>query len=368
MNVLIVCTSISWGGLEQTALRDALELKKRGIDIHILGMDSGALFEKAKGTDVSYHSIRSQNKYLNFELTFKIRNIIKEFGIHVIHMHTFNTVFPVLLAVKRMNVKVVATRHIHVEHVKKDFFHRWYLNRLDRLFAISDFARKNLVETYPLPAEKVQTLYIGINVGQFERTPGKQEQFKKDFPYIPSDSRIVGVVGRIDPMKGQLEFIEAIPAILTRHPNTYFVIVGRPTSENENKYLEFIKYRAKQLGVEDFITYTGFYNDVSVPLSVMDIFVMPSYFEAFGLIALQAMACGVPVIATAKGSIDEIIPSNEYGIKVTPKNSSMISEAVIKLLGDKELSTSIQQKAYQRVKDVFDEKKYFQDLIKEYKQ
>ena len=130
--------------------------------------------------------------------------------------------------------------------------------------------------------------------------------------------------------------------------------------------MEFVKNRAREMGVDHFITFTGFYEDVSIPLSAMDIFVMPSYFEAFGLIALQSMACEVPVIATSKGSIDEIIPYDDYGIKIPPQDSIAISNAVINLLGNKDLTHHIKQKAYQRVKEVFDEKKYFDDLIRIY--
>ncbi len=367
MRALIICTSVSWGGLEQTALRDAVELQKRGVDVSMLGLNKGVLFEKAKEAGVDYHSINSANKHLNFELIFKLKKIIKELGIQVIHMHSFNTVFSVLVAVMGVKVKVFATRHIHVEHVKKDAFHRWYLNRIDMLFAISDFARQNLIETYPLPEERIKTLYIGINTEQFKRTEEKRNRFKDDFSHIQLGSKVVGVVGRIDPMKGQLEFIEAIPSILTRHPDTQFLVVGRPTSGLENEYLEYIKYKARDLGVDNFVTFTGFYEDVSAPLSVMDVFVMPSYFEAFGLIALQAMACNVPVVATAKGSIDEIIPSEEYGIKIRPKDSRAISEAVVRLLDNKDLRDRMQQNSYQRLKKVFDERTYFEKLLHYYK-
>ncbi|MCX6112623.1 MAG: glycosyltransferase family 4 protein [Proteobacteria bacterium] len=368
MKILIVCTSVSWGGLEQIALRDAVELKKRGQDVHVLGMDRGVLCEKIKETDLIYHSARNQNKYFNFELISKLRKIISAFGIEVIHLHTFNTIFPVLFAVRHIKVKVFATRHIHVEHVKKDIFHRWYLGRLDKLFAISEFARNNLIQTYPLPPEKIQTLYVGINVEHFKRTEQKREQFKKDFPHISQNDKIIGVIGRIDPMKGQLEFVESIPHILAQYPKTHFLIVGRPTAEKENIYMEFVKNRTREMGIDNFITFTGFYEDVSIPLSAMDIFIMPSYFEAFGLIALQAMACEVPVIATEKGSIDEVIPYEDYGIKILPQSNTAIATAVIKLLGNKDLTDHIKQKAYQRVKEIFDEKRYFDNLIRIYKQ
>ena len=77
MRALIICTSVSWGGLEQTALRDAVELQKRGVDVSMLGLNRGVLFEKAKEAEVDYHSINSISKHLNFELILKLKKLIK---------------------------------------------------------------------------------------------------------------------------------------------------------------------------------------------------------------------------------------------------------------------------------------------------
>ncbi|MEI6093260.1 MAG: glycosyltransferase family 4 protein, partial [bacterium] len=332
MRILVVCTSVSWGGLEQTALRDAWALKKRGFDVELLCFDTGVIFYKAKELGLTIHTIRSQKNYFNVELFFKIRKVVEDNYIDIVHLHTFNTILPILLGLRFFDVKIFATRHIHVEHEKKDFFHRWYLGRLDTLLAISDFERDNLIQMYPLSEDRIKTLYIGINIEAFKRTTEKQEQFRKDFSYVSKDKKIIGIIGRIDPMKGQMEFVESIPNIITKYPQVHFIIVGRPSSENENIYLELVKTRAREIGVDSFITFTGFYEDVSVPLSAMDVFVMPSYFEAFGLISLQAMACGVPVIATSRGSVKEIISDDELGVIIQPRSHNDISEAVIKLL------------------------------------
>lgn len=367
MRILIVCTSVSWGGLEQIALRDALELKKRGFDVHLLCFDSGIIFFKAKASNLVVHTVRSQNKYLNIELMFKIKKLVKDNFIDIVHLHTFNTILPILIGLRYVDVKIFATRHIHVEHEKKDFFHKWYLSRLDKLLAISDFERANLIKMYPLSDDKIKTLYVGININLFKRTEEKQERFRKDFPYVSRDKKIIGVIGRIDPMKGQMEFVEAIPSIITKYSQVHFLVVGRPSSEKENEYLESLKVRAREMGVDSFITFTGFYDDVSLPLSVMDIFVMPSYFEAFGLIALEAMACSVPVIATSKGSIDEIICDNEHGLIIQAKSSRQIYEAVVTILDNDTLSNNIKENAYKRVSDIFDEQIYFNSLIADYK-
>jgi len=364
MKVLVCCTTESWGGLEQTALRDAIALKERGITTELLCLDRGVIFDKAKKAKLTIHSVHSSSKYFNPELYFKLKKIADNFD--VVHLHSFNTVFPILFSLMNKKVKVVATRHIYVEHVKKDLFHRWYLNRIDKMLAVSDFSKKNILATYPISENKIETLYLGINLDKYVRSEVGSKKFKKEFN-IPDGKKIVGVIGRIDPMKGQMEFVEAVPHIMKKHHDVHFVIVGKTTADHERFYLEAVKNKVRHLGIENYVTFTGFCPDVSAPLSAMDVFVMPSYFETFGLIALEAMACGVPVIGTNMGSIDEIIPSDEYGMKIAPRSAREISDAVIKLLSDSGRMELIKQKALTRTKTVFDERKYFEKLVQIYK-
>ena len=368
MKVLVICTSETWGGLEQTALRDVVELNRQGLAAELLCFNEGVIPEHAKAKGLKYHTIKNKNKYFNLEIFYKLRSIIKKEKFEIIHLHTFNTILPVLLSVMGLKVFVVATRHIYVEHVKKDLLHRFFLRRLNMLLAISDFARQNLLQTYPLPKEKVRTLYVGIDVKYFERSNEKSEHFLLSNPVLRDASNIIGVVGRIDPMKGQLEFIEAAHKILGKYPGSRFLVVGAPTDSADTRYLEVVKNRIKELGLDSKILFTGFCNDVSEPLSAMNIFVMPSYFEAFGLAALQGMANKVPVVASDKGSIKEIIPSKDYGIIIPPKDSAAIANAVIELLDNKKMTEDIIERAYKRVKDIFDQKVYFKELISIYKE
>lgn len=367
MKVLVICTAETWGGLEQTALRDVVELNKQGIRAELLCFDKGVILDHAKELGLRFYTIKNKNKYFNLEIFIKLRSLIKKENFNVIHFHTFNTIMPSLLAVRGLDVFVAATRHIYVEHVKKDFLHRSLLRRLDMLFAISDFARMNLLETYPLSKDRVKTLYIGIDVKSFERSSGKRERFLSSYPLLRNASKIIGMVGRIDPMKGQLEFLEAAKRIIREDPKTMFLIVGAPTLATETNYLDMLKKRVNELGISSNLVFAGFCKDVSEPLSVMDVFVMPSYFEAFGLAALQAMANRVPVISTNKGSVEEIIPSRDYGFIIPPRDALAIADSVLTLIGDKKMAEGMAERAYKRVCNVFDQKLYFEKLISVYK-
>jgi glycosyltransferase involved in cell wall biosynthesis len=365
MKILLICISDRWGGLERTIIRDAVALRGRGHSVAILGSVKGDIYNHARLNNLKYFSVVSRPGYLNLEIYLKLKKIIKENSFDVVHIHEFKSIFPVMLALRSFKGKVFATRHIYVEHVKKDFFHRWYLSRIDKMFGISDFSRQNLIEKYPIDPNRAETLYLGIDLSRLKRSADKAYIFRSKYN-IHKEVKIIGVIGRIDPMKGQMEFIESIPAVLQKHGDVFFVIVGQPTSPDEESYLDDLQLRAKELGIQDHVLFTGYFEDVSIPLSAMDILVMPSYFEAFGLIAIEAMACQVMVIATDKGSMGEIISSPMHGIKILPRNSEEISKAVDKLLTDKPLQDMIRHNALTYVTGKFDENVYFNILESKY--
>lgn len=366
MKVLICCTTETWGGLEQTAFRDAVRLREQGFETAIFCLDKGAIYEKAREHKIELHTVSCTENYFSYSVFKKLKKLCNTGHFDVVHLHSFNNIFSMLLALKFIKIPVVATRHIYVEHVKKDFFHKWYLKRIDKMLAISEFSRRNIIDTYPVKEEKIETLYLGIDLNKYSRDEQKAKSFKKQFG-IADNKKIIGVVGRIDPAKGQMEFINSIPEIIKEYPLTHFVIVGKTTSDKELAYLTELKAHIQNLGIGSYITFTGFCSEVSRPMSALDIFVMPSYFEAFGLIAIEAMACKVPVIATSMGSIDEIIPNYDHGIKILPKNSEQIAAAVKILLSDKALCEKITKNAYNFVLEKFNEQNYFNRLKQVYK-
>jgi len=365
MKVLICCTTETWGGLEQTAFRDAVRLRDAGVETAIFCLDKGAIYERAREQKIELHTVSSTDNYFSYNVFKEIKKLCSHKAFDVVHIHSFNTIFSMLVALKLVKIPVVATRHIYVEHVKKDFFHKWYLKRINKMLAISEFSRRNIIETYPVDEQKIETLYLGIDLNKYVRNEQKTKDFKKQFS-IAEDKKIIGVVGRIDPAKGQLEFINAIPEIIKEYPATHFVIVGKTTAAKEIDYLTELKATIQNLGIGSYVTFTGFCSDVSFPMSALDIFVMPSYFEAFGLIAIEAMACKVPVVATNMGSIDEIIQDYDHGIKVLPKNSEQIADAVKILLSDSALCETITKSSYNLVVAKFNEQKYFNRLKQVY--
>ncbi len=143
---------------------------------------------------------------------------------------------------------------------------------------------------------------------------------------INLSSKVVGTVGRFDEQKGHMFFLKAIPKILQDVPDVRFIFVGDGSLRSK------LEKMGRELEVNQNIIFTGVRRDIPEILSIMDVFVLPSIFEGFGIVLLEAMAVGKPVVASRAGGIPEIVEHGLTGILIEPANPSAIAGSVVKLL------------------------------------
>jgi glycosyltransferase involved in cell wall biosynthesis len=143
---------------------------------------------------------------------------------------------------------------------------------------------------------------------------------------LPEDCLIVGSVGRLSEQKGYTYLLRAVPDVITHIPKVRFVIIGG--GELHSDLVE----QAKQLGIEDYMLFVGQKENVEVWLSAMDLFVLPSLWEGLPTVIIEAMASGVPIIATDIKGTQELIDSGRTGWLVPPKEPEQLSRLIIQVL------------------------------------
>jgi len=173
---------------------------------------------------------------------------------------------------------------------------------------------------------------------------------------------VIGVVSRLVPNKGHEYLIRAMPIILKSFPSTRLKIVGTGPHMREMKAL------ATSLGLAESIEFTGFVDDLSQVLSTMDVFVLPSLTEGFPLCALEAMAAGLPLAATAVGGIPELIQHRETGLLFPPGNYKLLAQAVVSILSNENSAKKMANRGQQTVLDNFSPQNYIQRLSCLYEQ
>ena len=197
-----------------------------------------------------------------------------------------------------------------------------------RFVCISDYVA-GLVRSYGIPPEKVTRIHCAIETGVAREHPSTLREELR----LADDAVVVGSTGIWRPNKGFPIFIAACERVQSRRPGTRFLLGGRAYAPDAG-FATSIWVRGQFLRASGTLHFTGFQKDVNRFLSALDVFVLPSECEPFGLILVEAMARGVPVVATAAGGVPEIVIHNRTGLLVPPNDPRAMGDALIRLAGD----------------------------------
>lgn len=212
----------------------------------------------------------------------------------------------------------------HFVDWKKRLFYYYLLFKMEKrcykkfdcLISNTDFVRERLADFFNIKKEKVETVYIGAPLKKLENNKQLTE------PYV------VSFIGGNFQRKGLVPLAQAVKHLHREGINIKLIVAGRDKNEAD------IKYRLKELGCEDVVHFYGYLPPQNIPSFLMSshIFAMPSFVEAFGLVYLEAMACGVPVIGTENGGTKEFMKDGENGYLCNPFDVKDIAEKIKKLL------------------------------------
>jgi len=191
-----------------------------------------------------------------------------------------------------------------------------------KIIAISSTTKKSLVEDYGIPPEKIIVIPVGIDLDEFKPL--------NDIKKIPSS---ILYVGRLDKRKGVQYLIKAMRHIVKDFPTAKLYIIGNGNLRNSLEEL------VKNEKVNNHVVFLGKVptNDLIEWYNKAEVFVLPSLFEGFGIVVLESMACGTPVIGTKVPGIVDTIEHEKTGLLVSPKNEKWLTESIKKLLDNKKL-------------------------------
>ena len=195
----------------------------------------------------------------------------------------------------------------------------------DRLIALTDAERQDHLDRAVGRADRFAVVASGIDREKFGRARAQGRQQPHWFG-CPEDALVIGSVGWLTDIKGHEHLIEAVATLMQDFPSLHLVIVGSGDRQ------EALRQRAASLGLRDAVHLLGHRNDVDICLAGMDLFVLPSLNEGMGRALIEAMASGLPVIASRVGGIPAVIDHERTGLLVSPGNAGALAEALRRLL------------------------------------
>ena len=207
-------------------------------------------------------------------------------------------------------------------------FEESMLKRSNRLIAVSDFTRRELLQYYKVQADKIRVIHNGVDTRKFQPATDKRKA-KQELGFNPDDIAVLSV-GRLYARKGLFTLIESMPAVVRSFPRAKFVISGKGQSNEMKKLVA----HAQKLGVNGNIVFTGYYPDRKLPrlYQAADVFAFSTFYENLPFAVLEALSTGLPVVTTRVGGIPEMIESGKNGFLVQPFNSRELSDRILYLL------------------------------------
>ncbi len=368
--IAFVITSTGWGGLELNTIKLARQFEKMGYPILFITREETKLNEEATSRFVNTTLLKSPKKYFDFKNAFKLSRIFKKENIETVIIIS-NRDIDLLSITKRFfceDLKIIYQQQMQIGIDKKDFLHTLRYKALQYWICPLPYLKKEVIEKTNYPQERIKIIPLGIDVENFiTKKYSKAEALKK--LEITTTVPIIGILGRIDRKKGQDFLVKAISELRNRNIDIELLIVGSPTINDTDgqQYFSEIKKLITDDKLENIIHIREHDNDVHLFYNAIDIFALASYSETFGMVTVEAMAAGIPVIATNKGGSPEILGNGKFGLLYEFENIHSFCEKVEWILINpdktKEMTALSQQEAINNYSEVTIAKK-IGELIK----
>ena len=276
----------------------------------------------------------------------EISNLIRQEGIDIVHLHGYSAANFGRIAARKMGIKNVVHEHAVLKVLPHQFMADWFLkNYTDIAIAVSDAVKQFMIKGRSIPEERIRVIRNGINIDKFAHVNNKGENDFLARYGIPKEALKIGTITRLREEKGNEFFMKAAALVLKKYPNSFFVIVGEGPLRNKLQEL------AGRLNIQDRVILTGFIEDIIPVLHSLDIVVIPSLREGFGIALIEAMAAKKPIVATNVGGLAEIAKDNITALLVRPGDENSLAGKIHRLLQNDELRTKLAVRAYHEAKN-----------------
>ncbi|HEX2359733.1 MAG TPA: glycosyltransferase family 4 protein [Solirubrobacterales bacterium] len=356
------------GGLARHVRKLSEALVDRGTEVHVLTRGGEESPDEELVNGVFVHRVREPTRpaelnefvawveRMNSDMLAAGVELGDRFSFDVVHGHDWLVANACDHLAKRFSAPLVTTIHAteHGRHqgwVNKHpqaYIHgveRWIVNRSDKVIACSTFMREQVVDVFAVEEDRVEVIPNGIDPEDLQ--PHDDEELRRlRSEFAEPHESLVLLVGRLVYEKGFQFALEALPEIIRRQPQTRFVVAGSGTHEQE------LRRQASELGLMEHGTFVGWIGDdvLHSLYRIADVCVVPSIYEPFGLVALEAMASSCPCIVADTGGLREVVPHDEVGLRFRARDPQSLAEMAVRMLADAELCRRLTAEAFDHLR------------------
>ena len=361
--IIYVIKSLRAGGAERHLFDVANDLRLDGWSVSVVILTSStpgdatdmAVQFRAAGIDVITLDTKGYGFWYEPVRWFRLLLFVRKLQPDLMHSHLPRPDFAAGL-VKKLLTKVVWVSTVHDAYIRGVYSAHWAepilrigWRRCDRIIAVSTYVENWIKEDSKLSPMKVLVIPHGIDVSAVNRA------LKKDEGRVTNR---VGTLARFEKRKGLMTLIKAAPSIVSECPKTKLVFAGNDPHGYSNDLIQ----ESRRLSIDHHVEILQFVNDPMGYLHSLDVFVHASEAEGFGIVVLEAMAVGLPVVASDIEPLNQIVEDGVTGFLVPPGDHNGFAAAVSSLLKNVELRSRMGMAGKRRVEIYFDRKGSFERL------
>jgi glycosyltransferase involved in cell wall biosynthesis len=320
-NLGILCSSGSWGGLEINILRLAGWMKQRGWKVIIYTTAHSSLGINAGKHGIQINPIKKPARYFDLIGAWILRNKMRQDHIKVL-LVSQNRDLSIAAWSKFFSgnqLKIIYQQQMQVGVDKKDFIHTLRFSKIDAWLSPLPYLADEVKSKTTVDPKKIHIVPLCMQTEKFYPAPTSKEAARKILG-LPSDKIILGTIGRLDPQKSTHTCIEALEK-LKDYPDLHLMIMGERTKGEHEEYETRLHTLCNEAGLEDRVHFRPFHENVQTAFATLDLFIMPSLDETYGMVTIEAMLSGVPVIGADSGGTRELLAYGTMGTLFLPGNA-----------------------------------------------
>ena len=231
---------------------------------------------------------------------------------------------------------------------KRQLANRFLLRGGDQVVAVGECVKRALIENEGIAAERIQVIYNGVDLRRYDRQCVERAVVRRELG-IAEDEQVIMQVARLNRLKDHATALQALAELTANHPRVRLVLAG---DGEERESLEQLR---RELGLGERLQFLGTRRDVPRLLQAADLFLLTSLTEGVALTLIEAMATGLPVVATDVGGNSEVVVPGETGMLVPAQNPTEIADALRRMLADPAAARQMGARGYERAWAKFDD-------------
>ncbi len=369
------------GGISRVVHGLAQKLGERGNEVHVITCWEMGTKEFEKDKEVYIHRIHSYdvtpNNFvdwvlqLNFSLIEHSIKLINETGkFDIIHAHDWIVAFAARVLKHSYFTPLISTIHA-TEYGRNCGIHddtQRYINNIEwwmayeswRIIVNSEYMKGEVKHVFRVPEDKIDIIPNGVDLNKFD---GYEKDMNFRRKYAEDNEKIIFFYSRFVNEKGVHVLIDSVPKVLQYYNGAKFIIAGK------GPQLEHLKAKANYMGVSHKVYFTGYIKDEELLkiYKCANVAVFPSFYEPFGIVALEGMVANVPVVVSDTGGLSGIVEHGVDGMKSYTGNANSLADSILEILHNPEKAEKMKENALKKVHSIYNWKVITDKTIEVYK-